>query len=166
MVGFLSDCKNISVFSLYGNRENFSAQTTGLLFRNNHKMPRKKMKTATFSKRMWNILYILSTHSGIARGFLRSNCRRACRRSVPLLFMAVRISDGSRFPTVLPALVPSGRSPCRNTFQRMYPDPNYRSPARLPGGSDRTLYAAGDYGVSSTPDQFNIGIHGIRAFGL
>ncbi|MBQ9775132.1 MAG: hypothetical protein IJW17_03745, partial [Lentisphaeria bacterium] len=52
MVGFLSDCKNISVFSLYGNREKFSAQTTGLLFRNNHKMPRKKMKTATFSKRM------------------------------------------------------------------------------------------------------------------
>ena len=56
MVGFVSNYKNISVFSLYGNREKFSAQTTGLLFRNNHKMPRKKMKTATFTnkKRKFN----------------------------------------------------------------------------------------------------------------
>ena len=52
MVGFASNCENISVLSLLCNREKFSAQTTGLLFRNNHKMPRKMMKTATFSKRM------------------------------------------------------------------------------------------------------------------
>ena len=43
MVGFVSNCENTSVLSLLCNRENFSAQTTGLLFRNNHKMPRKKM---------------------------------------------------------------------------------------------------------------------------
>ena len=45
---FVPNCENISVLSLLCNREKFSAQTTGLLFRNNHKMPRKKMKTATF----------------------------------------------------------------------------------------------------------------------
>ena len=58
MVGFLSDCKNISVFSLYGNREKFSAQTTGLLFRNNHKMPRKKMLTCDlFKKDVKNVIH-------------------------------------------------------------------------------------------------------------
>ena len=42
MVGFLSDCKNISVFSLYGNRENFSAQTTGSLFSQQRQTAPKK----------------------------------------------------------------------------------------------------------------------------
>ena len=51
MVGFVSNYKNISVFSLYGNREKFSAQTTGLLFRNNHKMPRKKDENSDLFKK-------------------------------------------------------------------------------------------------------------------
>ena len=48
MVGFLSDCKNISVLSFLCNREKFSAQPKGLFLKNIIKKPRKKMKTATF----------------------------------------------------------------------------------------------------------------------
>ena len=43
MVGFASNCENISVLSLLCNREKFSAQPKGLFLRNNCKMPRKKM---------------------------------------------------------------------------------------------------------------------------
>ena len=40
--------ENISVFSIFENRENFSTQPKGLLFRNKRKMPRKTVKPATF----------------------------------------------------------------------------------------------------------------------
>ena len=58
---FVPNCENISVLSLLCNREKFSAQTTGLLFRNNHKMPRKKMKNATFR-------FYLKWKNGISAG--------------------------------------------------------------------------------------------------
>ena len=42
-------CENISVFSDFENRENFSAQPKGGLLRNKRKMPRKIVAPATFS---------------------------------------------------------------------------------------------------------------------
>ena len=43
--------ENISVFSVFENRENFSAQVKGLFLRNKRNMPRKTVKPATLPKR-------------------------------------------------------------------------------------------------------------------
>ena len=41
-------CENISVFSIFENREKFSTQPKGLFLRNKRKMPRKKIATYDF----------------------------------------------------------------------------------------------------------------------
>ena len=43
--------ENISVFRIFENRENFSAQPQGLFLRNNCKMPEKRYQLATFTKK-------------------------------------------------------------------------------------------------------------------
>ena len=43
--------ENISVFSVFENREKFSAQVKGLFLRNNCQMPRKTVKPATLVKK-------------------------------------------------------------------------------------------------------------------
>jgi hypothetical protein len=49
MVTALLNCENISIFSIFENREKFSAQPKGLFLRNKRKMPRKIVAPATFS---------------------------------------------------------------------------------------------------------------------
>ena len=43
--------ENISIFSIFENREKFSTQSKGLFLRNNCKMPRKKIPTCDFYKK-------------------------------------------------------------------------------------------------------------------
>ena len=43
--------ENFSVFSVFENREKFSAQVKGLFLRNKRKMPRKTVKPATLVKK-------------------------------------------------------------------------------------------------------------------
>ena len=48
MVIALLSRENISVFSIFENREKFSTQSKGLFLRNKRKMPRKIVAPATF----------------------------------------------------------------------------------------------------------------------
>ena len=113
MVGFVPNCENISVLSFLCNREKFSAQTTGLLFRNNHKMPRKKMKTATFRFYLkWKngisagpnsclkfripCIYIFICEESPSNKFSRSSCRTCSRISSSRFFAFRRLVKDSR----------------------------------------------------------------------